>query len=243
MTLNDADSWAPYGWEPSDLGFDDAPFGSVLGDPLTGSPIFDVSVLDSIPSAAAVRGEGGSSEGGAGARAGASGASSSRPRGGTGSRGRPQEASGRGRQPLPAQPAGVYGYMPGSGSRPASPYAVTPGSGAATGYGRVPGPVGHRSGMPGAPRGAGAARGGPAPGQGPRAVPISGYPARRHTPAGSDPYASPAAARPETWRRASEEYGRGVTGKSGRSNWVGPLLRTIVFLVVLWVALIVSRFD
>ena len=39
-------SWAPVGWEPSDIGFDDAPFGTVLGDPLMGSPIFDVSVLD-----------------------------------------------------------------------------------------------------------------------------------------------------------------------------------------------------
>ncbi len=42
-------SWAPNGWEPSDIGFDDAPFGSVLGDPLMGSPIFDVSVLDAAP--------------------------------------------------------------------------------------------------------------------------------------------------------------------------------------------------
>ncbi|CED91637.1 MAG: hypothetical protein I3J03_00365 [Actinomyces succiniciruminis] len=42
-------SWAPIGWEPSDIGFDDAPFGSVLGDPLMGSPIFDVSVLDAAP--------------------------------------------------------------------------------------------------------------------------------------------------------------------------------------------------
>ncbi|SDN28851.1 hypothetical protein [Actinomyces ruminicola] len=42
-------SWAPVGWEPSDIGFDDAPFGTVLGDPLMGSPIFDVSVLDAAP--------------------------------------------------------------------------------------------------------------------------------------------------------------------------------------------------
>ncbi|MCL3777303.1 MULTISPECIES: hypothetical protein [unclassified Actinomyces] len=38
-------------WAPATGGFlaDDAPFGSVLGDPLTGSPIFDVSVLDATP--------------------------------------------------------------------------------------------------------------------------------------------------------------------------------------------------
>ncbi|WP_092538026.1 hypothetical protein [Actinomyces ruminicola] len=42
-------SWAPVGWEPSDIGFDDAPFGTVLGDPLMGSPVFDVSVLDAAP--------------------------------------------------------------------------------------------------------------------------------------------------------------------------------------------------
>ncbi len=42
-------SWAPIGWEQSDIDFDDAPFGSVLGDPLMGSPIFDVSVLDAAP--------------------------------------------------------------------------------------------------------------------------------------------------------------------------------------------------
>lgn len=42
-------SWAPAGWTPSESFYDDAPFGSVLGDPLMGSPIFDVSVLDAVP--------------------------------------------------------------------------------------------------------------------------------------------------------------------------------------------------
>ncbi|MDO4901257.1 hypothetical protein [Actinomyces sp.] len=42
-------SWAPIGWEPGDIGFDDAPFGTVLGDPLMGSPIFEVSVLAAGP--------------------------------------------------------------------------------------------------------------------------------------------------------------------------------------------------
>lgn len=38
-------------WAPATGGFfaDDTPFGSVLGDPLMGSPIFDVSVLDATP--------------------------------------------------------------------------------------------------------------------------------------------------------------------------------------------------
>lgn len=45
--LADADDWAPVGWTPADTSWsDDAPFGSVLGDPLMGSPVFDVSVLD-----------------------------------------------------------------------------------------------------------------------------------------------------------------------------------------------------
>lgn len=39
-------SWAPHGWEPSDVGLGPEPFGSVLGDPLTGSPLYDVSVHD-----------------------------------------------------------------------------------------------------------------------------------------------------------------------------------------------------
>lgn len=45
-----AGSWAPHGWEPGDPGLcDDAPFGSVLGDPLMGSPLFDVSVFGDTP--------------------------------------------------------------------------------------------------------------------------------------------------------------------------------------------------
>lgn len=42
-------SWAPAGWTASEDYYDDAPFGSVLGDPLTGSMIYDVSVLDAVP--------------------------------------------------------------------------------------------------------------------------------------------------------------------------------------------------
>ena len=42
----DVDSWAPIGWEPGDPGIGEAPFGSVLGDPLMGSPLFDVSILN-----------------------------------------------------------------------------------------------------------------------------------------------------------------------------------------------------
>ena len=44
--VNDA-GWAPLGWTPSDAGWvDDAPFGSVLGDPLMGSPLFDEAVVE-----------------------------------------------------------------------------------------------------------------------------------------------------------------------------------------------------
>ena len=38
---DDCLSLAPMGWEPSDIGLGDDPFGSVLGDPLMGSPLFD----------------------------------------------------------------------------------------------------------------------------------------------------------------------------------------------------------
>ena len=38
---DDSVSLAPTGWEPSDIGLGDEPFGSVLGDPLMGSPLFD----------------------------------------------------------------------------------------------------------------------------------------------------------------------------------------------------------
>lgn len=45
--VDDIGTWAPIGWTPSDVGWqDDEPFGSVLGDPLMGSPLFDVSVFD-----------------------------------------------------------------------------------------------------------------------------------------------------------------------------------------------------
>ena len=38
---DDTVSLAPTGWEPSDIGLGEDPFGSVLGDPLMGSPLFD----------------------------------------------------------------------------------------------------------------------------------------------------------------------------------------------------------
>ena len=48
--VDDIDTWAPIGWTPSDVGWqDDEPFGSVLGDPLMGSPLFDVSAFDAAP--------------------------------------------------------------------------------------------------------------------------------------------------------------------------------------------------
>ena len=47
--VDDSGTWAPSGWEPAETVTDDSPFGSVLGDPLMGSPLFDVSVLDASP--------------------------------------------------------------------------------------------------------------------------------------------------------------------------------------------------
>ena len=43
---DDAVSLAPTGWEPSDVGLGDDPFGSVLGDPLMGSPLFEDGAPD-----------------------------------------------------------------------------------------------------------------------------------------------------------------------------------------------------
>ena len=45
----DSLSLAPTGWEPSDIGLGDDPFGSVLGDPLMGSPLFDDGGLGEEP--------------------------------------------------------------------------------------------------------------------------------------------------------------------------------------------------
>lgn len=51
MTEQRAASVDDTSWAPATGGFfaDDTPFGSVLGDPLMGSPLFDVSVLDATP--------------------------------------------------------------------------------------------------------------------------------------------------------------------------------------------------
>lgn len=49
-------TWAPMGWEPLDPGFGDDPFGSVLGDPLMGSPLLDDG--DAAAAAAAAPGRG-----------------------------------------------------------------------------------------------------------------------------------------------------------------------------------------
>ena len=66
--VDDIDTWAPAGWTPSDVGWhDDEPFGSVLGDPLMGSPLFDVSAFDAAPEqgeGANVGSDGGGSDGG-----------------------------------------------------------------------------------------------------------------------------------------------------------------------------------
>ena len=44
--VDDSLSLAPTGWEPSDVGLGDDPFGSVLGDPLMGSPLFEDGAPD-----------------------------------------------------------------------------------------------------------------------------------------------------------------------------------------------------
>ena len=94
----DSVSMAPTGWEPSDIGLGDDPFGSVLGDPLMGSPLFDGGPGDDPDDADVVGSAGGvSADSGA-----ASGAGSVR----TG--------------PRAARPLRAAGRVSGSGVRPVS---------------------------------------------------------------------------------------------------------------------------
>ncbi|MDO5063919.1 MAG: hypothetical protein Q4E00_02845 [Actinomyces bowdenii] len=139
------DSLAPFGWEPSDPGLDEEPFGSVLGDPLMGSPLFDDpdeaapsegpdSTGASRPSSSASQGRGGRPPRAAGNRA-PEGAVPA-PRGGAGpSRGQapiPPQAGAL--PPLPAPPAGPHAVVHPAMAAPvpqaAAPYPAPPHPGA-----------------------------------------------------------------------------------------------------------------
>ena len=140
---DDAVSLAPTGWEPSDIGLGDDPFGSVLGDPLMGSPLFDdAGDLGQEPASAEPAGAAGRN--GKGGRRPSSSRSTAKPRTGparTASRTAAARVSQTPAPPrqrpsvtMPPQPAPV---PPGRFAPPA-PY---PGPGAAGPAGAAPGRV------------------------------------------------------------------------------------------------------
>ena len=153
---DDSSSLAPTGWEPSDIGLGDDPFGSVLGDPLMGSPLFDGGPGDDPDDADVV----GSAAGDAGraarpAESGGQGRTSSRrtsrphtAAARTASRTTPPRTSSpRTAAPRPA-PAPV---PPGRYAQPGAYPA--PGSGLPAGGGPATSPRGYAGGGPGGPAG------------------------------------------------------------------------------------------
>lgn len=247
----DVDTWAPVGWMPGGSGFDEAPFGSVLGDPLMGSPLFDVAVLDDasehrLEDRETVRGGRGASAEGAQADPAAVLRAQVEEQVRAMRRGVPQgqqvasRTSGYGRAPGARPGAAASGQRPQGAQQsarmpvqqpvrvPAQQPAPVPQSpysrrpGPPVGYGGGPGgPMGY-DGAPGGPMGYGGASG--APGR----PPGSGLPRRpvgsgRPLPAGADPYVygRPGRARPPQ------------PAGPGRKKGVGPYVGWIIFFLFL----------
>ena len=165
--VNDADdavSLAPTGWEPSDIGLGDEPFGSVLGDPLMGPLLFDDDgpghePTDAEPAGAAARS-------GTGGRPPSSSRSTARPRTApartASARTASRTAAARGSQapappPPPQRPAVTRPAPPAPAPlgrfAPTAPYPVP---GIAGPVGAAPGRVGTDPwGVRGAPAGGG----------------------------------------------------------------------------------------
>lgn len=250
----DVDTWAPVGWVPSDPGFDEAPFGSVLGDPLMGSPLFDVAVLDDasehrLEDRETVRGGRGASAEGAQADPAAVLRAQVEEQVRAMRRGVPRNqqavprSSGYGRAPGVRPGAAASGQRP-QGARqpvrvpaqqpvpvPQSPYSRRPGPpvGYGGGYGGRPGqPVGYGGG-PGVPVGYGGGSGasGWPPGSGlPRRPVGSGRP----LPAGADPYASPGVYGRPGRARPPQPAG------PGQRKSIGPYVGWIIFFLffIIW---------
>ena len=162
--VNDADdavSLAPTGWEPSDIGLGDEPFGSVLGDPLMGSPLFDGGPGDDPDDADVVGSAGGDADRAARpARSGGQGRTSSRRTSRphtavarTASRTTPPRTSSpRTAAPRPAPaPSAPAPVPPGRYAQPGAYPA--PGPGRPAGGGPVTSPRGYAGGAPGGPAG------------------------------------------------------------------------------------------
>ena len=152
---------APTGWEPSDIGLGDDPFGSVLGDPLMGSPLFDGGPGDDPDDADVVGSAGGDADRAARpAESGGQGRTSSRrtsrphtAAARTASRTTPPRTSSpRTVAPRPAPaPSAPAPVPPGRYAQPGAYPA--PGSGRSAGGGPVTSPRGYAGGAPGGPAG------------------------------------------------------------------------------------------
>ena len=252
-------TWAPVGWVPGDPGFDEAPFGSVLGDPLMGSPLFDVAVLDdpfehrledrkSARGGRAASAEGAQSDPAAVLRAQAEERVQVVRRGVPRGRRAAPRSSGYGRAPGVGLGAAASGRRSRGARQPVRPVrqsapVTAPAPVPQSSYGRRPGPPGGYGGgyggRPGQPMGYGGGPGGPmgyggAPGA-PGQPAGSGLPGRRVgsgrvAPVGADPYALPGVDGRPGRARPSQSVGH------GRNKGVGPYVGWIIFFLflVIW---------
>ena len=159
--FGDSVSMAPTGWEPSDIGLGDDPFGSVLGDPLMGSPLFDGGPGDDPDDADVVGSAGGDADraarpAGSGGQGRTSSRRTSRPHTAvarTASRTTPPRTSSpRTAAPRPAPaPSTPAPVPPGRYAQPGAYPA--PGSGLPAGGGPATSPRGYAGGGPGGPAG------------------------------------------------------------------------------------------
>lgn len=252
----DVDTWAPVGWVPSDPGFDEAPFGSVLGDPLMGSPLFDVAVLDApsehrLEDRKTVRGgraasaEGAQSDPAAVLRAQVEEQVRAMRRGVPQSQQAAPRSSGYGRAPGVGLGAAASGQRPRGARQPVRPArmsAPVPAPVPQSSYGRRPGPpVGYGGGYggPGQPMGYGGGPGGPmgyggapgAPGQ-PAGSGLPGRPvgSGRPAPMAVNPYASPGVNGRPGRARPSQPAG------PGQKKSIGPYVGWIIFFLffIVW---------
>ena len=218
---DDSPSLAPTGWEPSDIGLGDDPFGSVLGDPLMGSPLFDDGGRDGDADGTAGDAEGGRPTG--------------RARGGQRSQGRrtarahtaaSRTASPRTSSPRTTSRAAAQQTPP---SAPPGPLAARSGRYAQPGY-QVPGP-----GRPAGPvaGGYGGPRRGPYAG-GPQDIPWAPGGAQGYS--GAQPTVPPA---PPAASYGARGYGTQPSLRSGRRPAPSSGSDTSAIKVVGWVLIII----
>ena len=136
-------SLAPTGWEPSDIGLGDDPFGSVLGDPLMGSPLFD-DAGDLGPEPASAEPAGAAGRNGRGGRRSSSSRSTAKPRTGPARTASRTAAARVSQTPAPPRQRPSVTMPPRPAPAPPgrfAPPAPYPGPGAAGPAGAAPGRV------------------------------------------------------------------------------------------------------